>query len=166
MSRSSSLARGQSNVGYTADSGHSQVDALLEIIIRDGLAGLVHTRVTVESRNVFASKAPSIFGVTLEQHRMNHAGLSIDSILLLRQMTTFLKCSIWASNKKLMNGKTIRIYPHFISFVDLDQTASTPTFCGLTDAPHESKLSLKLHSITAQGAVVSVSSKRISEWRF
>jgi hypothetical protein len=73
LSRSSSLARGQSNVGYTADSGHWPVDALLEIIIRAGLAGLVQTRVTVESPNVFASKAPSIFGVTLEQHRLNHA---------------------------------------------------------------------------------------------
>jgi hypothetical protein len=28
---------------------------------------------TLESRNIFASKAPSICGVTLEQRRLNHA---------------------------------------------------------------------------------------------
>jgi hypothetical protein len=39
----------------------------------DAEQGVVQTRVTVESRNVFASKVPSIFGVTLEQHRLNHA---------------------------------------------------------------------------------------------
>jgi hypothetical protein len=36
--RATTSLHGQSEVGYAADSGRSQVDALLEIIIRDGLA--------------------------------------------------------------------------------------------------------------------------------
>jgi hypothetical protein len=39
--------------------------------------GVIQTRVTRESRNVVASKAPSIFGVTLEQYRLNHASACI-----------------------------------------------------------------------------------------
>jgi hypothetical protein len=42
-------------------------------VIKD--PGVVQTRVTVESRNFFASKAPSILGVTLEQHPLNRARL-------------------------------------------------------------------------------------------